>query len=158
MKAAVVISLFLALAIRVCWAEFTREDAAECLMVYIDGLRQTVDKLGVPHFTLNEEDKDRCADENEVQNAKEYYLNAVERAFAKLVKSNEQIMRDCDDDVEEEITQNRMRCISRTDMIRATAHCLDGKIGHMRRLDLFDSYICERARKKWGHKLKIDVD
>jgi hypothetical protein len=123
-----------------CTAEFSRADAGDCLLRFIDGLTSYKDVYKVLHVDMDETAKDGCVDVKEVEAAKQYYLVAWERALAWLVKSNEQIMRDCDND--------KNGCISKQDMIDSVTHCLDGITRGTRRLDIFNDYICARGRKK----------
>ena len=129
---------------------FTREEAAACLMMYVDGLRVTYDYHKIAHCVLDELEQDHCVDIEEVRAAKACYLTQAEQVAAWIVKSDDQIMRDCDLDAN--------GCISYNDMVGANQTCLNGNTLHKPRLEWYKQYICARAKAKLDKLLKKGGD
>lgn len=122
----------------------TREDIIECMLTYVDGLRETKDSRGRNVYVLNEASRDGCVDDQEIDVAKLAYLSSFERKVS-WVQPNSRIMTNCDFDMETEDKNGQSHCISRQDMVLSNKTCLDtpDKLEHM------DTYICRRARSKF---------
>lgn len=103
-----------AIATRSSWS---RDDTINCMLQYVDGLRETRDSRGHVVYVLDASKKDECIDDSEISNAKMAYLSSFERAIGWVAKeTNEKIMRKCDFDVEEENKTGKPHCISLLDM------------------------------------------
>jgi hypothetical protein len=125
-------------------ASFDREDIIECMLYYVDGLRQTKDSRGRNVYVLNPSSRDGCVDEEEIDLAKFAYLSPFERKVS-WVQPNSKIMANCDFDVAEEDKNGRPHCISREDMVRSNKTCLNTPD----KLEKMETYICRRARSKF---------
>lgn len=123
---------------------FTRADAIECVLTYVDGLVKYKDALGHPMFKFS--GKDGCVNITEIQNAKDRYLKDLVRSAVDLVETNEKIMWDCDYDTtarsREDTTRLSSGCISREDMQMSVDHCISGGD----KLERLKKHLCDRAK------------
>lgn len=123
---------------------YSREDVIECMLYYVDGLRETKDSRGRNVYVLNPPSRDGCIDEQEIDVAKLAYLSPFERKVS-WVQPNSKIMSNCDFDMESEDKNGQPHCISRQDMTLSNKTCLNTPD----KLEKMDTYICRRARSKF---------
>lgn len=130
--------------VRSARSEPSREDIIECMLTYVDGLRETKDSRGRNVYVLNAPSRDGCVDDMEIDVAKLAYLSPFERKVS-WVQPNSRIMTNCDFDMETEDKNGQPHCISRQDMVLSNKTCLNtpDKLEHM------ETYICRRARSKF---------
>lgn len=123
---------------------YTRESTIQCMLRYVDGLRETKDNRGRTVYILSPSSRDGCIDEHEIDNAKGAYLSTFERKVS-WVKTNSRIMADCDFDMTEEDRLGLPHCISERDMQQSNKTCL----ATADKLEKMDTYICRRAYPKF---------
>lgn len=122
---------------------FTRTQAIDCMLRCVDGLYQYKDRLGRTAFNWTA--KDGCINSTEISAAKNRYLSDGEQLLTEFVKTNEQIMWDCDYDTTARNVGNKSKllagCISRQDMVESVDTCIKDQD----KLDLMKTKICERC-------------
>lgn len=116
----------------------SREDAIQCVLKYVDGLKETKDSRGKTVYVFDK--KDGCVSEDEISWAKSTYLAWYERQIADL-ETNAKIMRNCDFNMAEEDRLGKPHCIDRDDMVKSNRTCLATPA----RINKLYTYICNRA-------------
>ena len=107
--------------------QFNRDQAIECVLTFVDGLKIKIDKFtGEKEFYFDK--PDGCVDLNEILAAKERYLLSWELLATKIVKSEDQIMWDCDNDTKAkkrtDTSELLKGCITLEDMEFSIDHCI----------------------------------
>jgi hypothetical protein len=123
---------------------FTREQGIDCILLYVDGLTKNVDRLGRTSYKF--EGKNGCVNVTEISNAKDRYLTDFEKGLTDWVKSDEQILWDCDYDTtarnDKDNVNLRKGCITRQDMVDSVDTCIKDQD----KRNLLKEKICDRAK------------
>jgi hypothetical protein len=122
---------------------FTRVQAIDCILRCVDGLYEYKDRLG--RVAYNWTVKDGCVNVTEIRAAKNRYLTDAEKLLTEFVKSDEQILFDCDYDGTARSVNDKAKllagCISRQDMVESVDMCIKDQD----KLDILKDKICDRC-------------